>query len=316
MTPLSDIGFNNFISANPQSDALRGYEMIDFAPRPKKSQAAGEQAPPAKKPPAPQFQPTVPPRPESEDDGFTLLIDLDRGAEEDPRLAAQSEAEQIKEQAGQELEVARREGEQIRRQAYEEGYQQGQSEGAAASRAKVEAVCDNLNHALTELGQAQAKVLAVMERELVALVLAVVDRILLGAEALTPQVVGKVVREAINRLGDTEKITVRLSSADLAEMEKIRPSLTKEGASLHLVGDPELQPGDVVVQSPVVQVDATVATRRQRVFDLLEDSFRRGQPLDMQQIMASPWPQEEPEPEPEPAAASPSDPPQGDEESW
>ena len=266
-----------------------------------------------------QFQETVPNKPSRPEDNFILLVDPDKEDDVDPRELARNEANAIKNQAEEALKAARKEGEKIREQAYEEGYAQGMSEGEAASRAKVEAVCDNLTRALAGLGEARDKVLAVMEREMLSLVLGVVDRILMGAEAVAPQVVARVVREAIRRLGDAERVTVRLNPADLAEMEKAQPSLAQQVAGLHLEADPQLQPGDVVAQSPVAQVDATMETRRQRVFDLLEDAFRRGEPLDLEAVATQPWPGKEQEvTAPSPSGTEPQADPQAGEdlESW
>jgi flagellar assembly protein FliH len=204
--------------------------------------------------------------------------------EEDPREAAQKEARQIIKKAEAALAEAKSQAEQIRKDAYEQGYQQGTQEGMTACQARLEAGMDNLNRSLAALDQLKTGIMHGMEGEVLALILAVLDRIFLTEEAFPKHLIHQVVREAINQLTDAEKLTVRLSQTDISFVKEIQPELLQQSEELKhlkLLADPNLHPGDCLVESPVSKVDATLATRRKRVLNILEETFQKGGALDL-----------------------------------
>ena len=204
--------------------------------------------------------------------------------EEDPREVAQKEAKRITQKAEAALTEAQSQAEQIRKDAYEQGYQQGTKEGMAACQARLEAALDNLNRSLSALDRLKTGILHGMESEVLALILAVLDRIFFTPEAFPKHLIHQVVREAVNQLSEAEKLTVKLSQADITFVKEIQPELlqqTEELTHLKLVADPNLHPGDCLVESPVSKVDATLATRRKRVISLLEETFQQGGALDL-----------------------------------
>ena len=139
-----------------------------------------------------------------------------------------------------------------------------------------------------------------MEEEIVALVQATIDRILLAPGAVDPDLVRRVVRQAIERVSQAERLCVRLNADDLERVREFRPRLL-EGMGrlkyLDLMADDSLHPGDCLVEGPQSQVDATLATRRQKIFKLLEETFHQSPRLDVQAALdealerwRSPWP--------------------------
>jgi flagellar assembly protein FliH len=137
---------------------------------------------------------------------------------------------------------------------------------------------------LTVLERARAGVLAVMEEEIIALVQAVTDRILLAPGAVDPDLIRRVVRESIGRVSQAERLAVRLNPDDLERVREFRPRLLENMGRLKyldLLPTQDLRPGDCLVEGPQTQVDATLATRRERIFQLLEDTFHQSAPLDL-----------------------------------
>ena len=232
-------------------------------------------------PPGPQEEPL------EEKDGFRLLVV--GGRQEDPRERAEREAAQILQDAQARLEEAQAQVESIRNQAYQEGYQKGQEEGREAVRARMEAAAQDLARSLESLDQARARILAAMEGEIVALVQTVCERCFLTPRAVSPESVRQVVSQAVARLGEAERVEVRLSAADLEVVKEFKPQLEEmiEGLKrLVIVSDPELAPGDCLVSSATAMVDATLETRRRRILEALEETFRQGPPLDLSPALA------------------------------
>ncbi len=227
---------------------------------------------------------------EEEEGGFRLLVY--GGRQEDPRDRAQHQAKEIIEKAEQEsaakVAEAQSQADGIRNQAYEEGYQQGHEEGLNAAKALVHAAADNLGRALTKLDNARAEVMGGLEGEIIGLVQAVCDRVFATPDAVPAGVIKQVVREAVSRLLDFERVTVRLSQKDLSSIEEFRPELLKtftELGRLNLLPDPALKPGECVVETPNARVDATMDTRRRRVFKALVETLKGNAPLDLTPVL-------------------------------
>ncbi len=220
--------------------------------------------------------------------GFTPMLLADQPME-DPRVSAEDQAREMLASAQAEATGIRQ---QAQREGYEEGYQKGYQtgleEGMVASRARVEAACDNLGRALGVLDKARAGILGVMETEMMALVQAATDRILLAPEAIEPALVRRVVHEAVLRVAEAERMVVRLHPDDLAHVREFRARLIEDlggMANLELRPDPSLRPGDCVVDTPTAQIDATLESRRRQIFKLLSDSFRQGQRMDLERVL-------------------------------
>ncbi|MFH1034940.1 MAG: FliH/SctL family protein, partial [Pseudomonadota bacterium] len=235
----------------PSADRVRDFDLPELAGRP----AGGKKDRPV------------------EADGFIPIYLQEKP--ENPLEVAQRQADEM-------LASAQGQAADIRQKSQEEGYQAGYAsgleEGLVASKARIEAACDNLGRATAALERARAGVLLVMEQEIIALVQAVSDRILLAPGAVDPDLIRRVVREAIGRVSQAERLAVRLNPDDLERVREFRPRLL-EGMGrlkyLDLLADPELRPGDCLVDGPQAQVDATLATRRGRIFQLLEETFHQ-----------------------------------------
>ncbi|MBI4800289.1 MAG: hypothetical protein HY794_16480 [Desulfarculus sp.] len=248
-----------------------------------------------------------------EEGGFIPIYLQERP--ENPLEVAQRQADELMASAQGQATAIRQKSQE---EGYQTGYQAGLEEGVVASRARIEAACDNLGRALTILERAREGVLSVLEEEIIALVQAVTDRILLAPDAVDPDLIRRVAREAIGRVAQAERLTVQLNGDDLERVREFRPRLL-EGMGrlkyLDLVADPDLRPGDCLVEGPQSQVDATLATRRRRIFNLLEETFHQAQRLDLaaalDQALAGPTPAagDAPAPQaapvPRPAAAQP-----------
>lgn len=230
---------------------------------------------------------------------------------ENPLEAAQQQAQALLDQAQAQAQQIQN---QAREQGYQEGYAAGEEEGRAASRARIEAAVDNLGRDLKILATVRAGILAVMEEEIVGLVQAACDRVLLSAAAADPGLVRRVVREAIARFNQVERLTVRVSPEDLKQVQEQRPALLAEFGDLqHLEvkADPAVAPGGCQVDSASAQVDASLATRRQQVLASLTEAFHRAGGLEVEdlldQALSAPAAAADPAPAPEaPPAPAPA----------
>ena len=158
-----------------------------------------------------------------EKDGFRLLI-VD-GRAQDPRERAEREAEVLMSQAREAVDQARAQAEEIKKQAYEEGYQEGKQEGREAERSRMEAAAGDMARALAALERARSEILAGMEGEILAMVQAICDHILLTPDSLNPRVLKSLISQSIAALGRAERVSVHLSGADWETAVGFMPDL-------------------------------------------------------------------------------------------
>jgi flagellar assembly protein FliH len=224
--------------------------------------------------------------------GFMPLFGADK--QEDPREVAAREARRMTSEANRMVEEAQGQVENLRTQAHDQGYQNGYEkglqEGREASGAVINVTLDNFNRVVEALEQARARVLGNLEQELVAMVAAATDLVLMTPGAVRPELIIGVVRGAVAKVSQAERLTVHLNADDLALAEEFRPELVKglgQLQHLELIADAELGRGDCLVETPQGQVDASLDTRRRQLWQVLEDTLHQGEPLDLEPLTQS-----------------------------
>ena len=87
---------------------------------------------------------------------------------------------------------------------------------------------------------------------------------LLEAELTNSEPLFALVRSAVQKLGETRRITIRVCPTDLAVMKSDRGQSEQAAlrvAQIDLVGDPTLQRGDCIIESSAGAVDGRLSTR-------------------------------------------------------
>jgi flagellar assembly protein FliH len=150
---------------------------------------------------------------------------------------------------------------EIEAAAYEEGFARGKAEGYAAGAAIAREQAERLKQLLEHLSKPIAALDAEVEATLVALAIEVGRRLANMQLELDPTVTARVVREALDALGDAPRdARVHLHPVDL---EALRDVLTPptEGPKWRFVADNTLHRGDCRIVTEGGQVDARLDTR-------------------------------------------------------
>jgi len=164
-------------------------------------------------------------------------------AERAAQLVAGAEAE---------AEAVRRAAGEVRAAAREQGLAEGRREAAA-----------ELENRLSELAEAQRRWLARAEVEVIDLAVEMARRILGRELRGDPAVACQGLAAALRAAGPRRALRVRLHPASVASLRTGAVS-AEEGSvapGLELVADPDLAPGDVVVETEAGQVDGRIARR-------------------------------------------------------
>jgi flagellar biosynthesis/type III secretory pathway protein FliH len=160
-----------------------------------------------------------------------------------------------------ELEAQRgREVDQARQNGLEQGLRQGRQEAAT----EMQDALDRLARTIHEVAQVKKKVRNDAENELVKLSLAIAQRILHREITTDPQSLRGVVYAALQRLQNREITRIRVFPASVPA---VRAALERNGgmAAIEIVADGLLQPGGLVFETSLGELDASVETQLQEI---------------------------------------------------
>lgn len=155
--------------------------------------------------------------------------------------------------------------EAIQKEAYEEAWRQGKTDGLAEGREAARQRVDRLDQLLRALAQPFDELDDAVEKQLVELAMAVVKQLFRREIRIEPTHVVGVVREAINLLPIASRnVQVHLHPDDAALVRELLAPTDSEPAWA-IVEDPLLTRGGCRVTTDNAQVDATAEARLQAV---------------------------------------------------
>ena len=152
----------------------------------------------------------------------------------------------------------------LERDAFLKGYAQGEQAGGDAAGQRGEAMLHRLTQTLDELTTVRSDMIRATERQMVHLALAIARRILRREVSLDPDLLLAMARVALERLGDSARVTVRLHPEDYAAAGAARVSeLTSSNVTI--VSDSRLSRGACRVESEMGLLDAGIDAQLQEV---------------------------------------------------
>ena len=230
---------------------------------------------------------------------------LNQEAETRYEEAAQVKA-QAEEEARQAAEQGRAEAERIREEAYQEGLAAGEAAGLAKRYEEAGPMLGRIESMLEALNQFHKQVEFYAEKDSVRLALLLAKRVLHQEVKTNRKVVWNLLASLLAKFRGTGKFTVCLNEEDYRFATAARPALERfldEGQALGFRADPNLSPGNVLIETDREVIDATFESQFHHIEGLLS------QTLGEREAQA-----QRPEPAP-PANAAPVAPPAPDETS-
>jgi flagellar assembly protein FliH len=175
------------------------------------------------------------------------------------------------------LSAAWAEADEVRAQARIAGAAEGRAEGLAAVRAEAEAALAVLAQALSSVEQARSELLAALERDTAELAIRLSEQIVAGALSVQPERVVDVVRGALLRLAERDRVTVIVNPDDLALLRESAPSLQSElGGIVHLAvqSDRRITRGGAIARTESGEIDVDVRAQLERAREIVAAALR------------------------------------------
>jgi flagellar assembly protein FliH len=152
----------------------------------------------------------------------------------------------------------------LERDAFAKGYEQGERAGAEAGAKRAEAMLRRLAETIQELAEVRRAMVRQTERQMVQLALAIARRIVRREVALDSDLTLTMARVALDRLGDSTAVTIRLNPDDFEATCRQRDALLA-GSHVTVTPDASVSRGGCLVQSDFGYVDASVDAQFQEL---------------------------------------------------
>lgn len=183
--------------------------------------------------------------------------------------------EAAKKEAAALIAAATEQGDQLKLDAYDQGYREGHQAGMDQARQAIEEATATAGRIKAEADvEADARLLA-SERQMVDIGLAVARKILNYEIAENYALILPVITAALDKVRDQDQITVRVSPQNLDLVNEAMPELQSrlsQESSLTVTGDNGLKNGDCVVETAFGVIDARLDTQLDAIKTSLKEA--------------------------------------------
>jgi flagellar assembly protein FliH len=152
----------------------------------------------------------------------------------------------------------------IERDAFAKGFAQGEKAGGEAAGKRGEVMLRRLTETLDELTSLRAQMIHQTEHQMVQLALAVARRVVHREISLDRDLLVAMARVALDRLGESAQVTVRLSPEDFEATAASRAAQWA-GTTVTVVADPRVSRGGCRVESDLGVMDAGADAQIQEI---------------------------------------------------
>jgi flagellar assembly protein FliH len=152
----------------------------------------------------------------------------------------------------------------LERDAFAKGFAQGELAGGEAAGQRGEMMLHRLMQTLEELTQVRAQMIHQTERQMVQLALAIARRVVQREVSLDPDLLIAMARVAMERLGETAQVKVRLHPEDYEAAGAARVAQLA-GSNVMILADGHLNRGGCRIESDMGMLDAGVDAQLQEI---------------------------------------------------
>lgn len=203
------------------------------------------------------------------EDAANLLI-------EDAIIKAQTILKDSEEKAQQIVGNAKKNQEAIEKDAFNKGYNKGFEEGFSKGHQEGQAKWENslkqFNILRKELQNKNAVFRDYLQKESIKLAVHIAEKVLQD-EIKNDKIFLKLIKTALDSISEEKDVIIRICPEDFDRVSEIRQ--LKEYESLNtktsIVKDPNLKPGDCIIESNAFKLDAGIATQIGYIYETLKE---------------------------------------------
>jgi flagellar assembly protein FliH len=146
----------------------------------------------------------------------------------------------------------------VEKQAFEQGYAEGERMGKQMAEAMVETICKRYEKGLADLAAAHKEMLQAMEEQTVRLSLEIARKIVQRELTMDQDLVTALAAVALKRVAGHQSIVLRISRSDF---EGVREAIAAVNPAVTTKEDPVLERGDFVIETAQTHLDGRVSSQ-------------------------------------------------------
>ncbi len=176
----------------------------------------------------------------------------------------QAEMARLAEQKEHELEEHRKVLEQEKQQSHDEGYEKGKEEGIAVVLENSDVVIDKLHEITGHILNKRKQIFAEIEGQVIDLLLESIRKIVKTLSQSDEKIVVNNVLVAIRKAQEDGELIVRLNSADVEAVDKLKEKILERVSKNHvlsLVEDHTVDRGGCIIDTDFGSIDARISTQ-------------------------------------------------------
>ncbi len=180
-------------------------------------------------------------------------------------------------EAGDILKEAQKKATLLEREAYEKGFAQGEMDGLDLGEKKALKVIENIENLFIEMSHLKKEILKQYEKEILDLIFAIAKKIVHHHIESDQRIVKDIVFKAFDLASEKSKIMLRINPEDFDYIERLKPELFskfKDLKSIMVTSDLSITRGGCLLETPYGDVDATVETQLEKIYQSLEGVFK------------------------------------------
>jgi flagellar assembly protein FliH len=182
----------------------------------------------------------------------------------------------VRKKAQEILEEALRKTAFLEREAYEKGFEQGEKDGISLGQKKIARSVEQIESLLIEIGNLKQEILKQFEKEILALVFSIAEKIIHRKIEEDDTIIHEAVLEAMHAVTEKTQIVIKINPEDFESVEKIKPDLFstfKDLKSVVITPDLSVGRGGCLLETPYGDIDAGVEARLDKIHQSLNRAF-------------------------------------------
>lgn len=166
----------------------------------------------------------------------------------------------------------------IEKEAYEKGFEQGQRDGLALEKSKMEEMGKQLETIFTGLLELKTRIYTESEAELLKLAMLMAKKVIKEEVRTNSAIIGNTIRSALQLLTDKRKLRIIIHPDDMEETRQLLPDLAKltKSGHLQLTEDNTLERGGCVLETGFGRINATIESQLELLEEVIEREYRSG----------------------------------------
>lgn len=167
--------------------------------------------------------------------------------------------------------------EQVRQEAFAEGFARGKEEGYRAGLLEAEEKTERLASVLSDVEGMWERIVKTYEKEIIGLVVKVAEKVIYGKIEVDNEIVTRAILNAFEHIKNPVSATITVHPVDYEYMEVVKEDFfekIKDLKQVTLVSDPLVSPGGCIIETPSGEVNTSVEERLEAVKQSIIDQNR------------------------------------------